>query len=238
MNKVAILPAKISKRLRYWNGVVSCYGKTKYFGIGLNKTGTTSLAAAMRQLGFRIGNQRDAELLLHDWAIRDFRRLIHYCRSAQFFQDFPFSYPFTFIAMDQAFPGSKFILTIRDSPEQWVDSRIRFHSKIFGKNGQIPTREDLKEAVYIYKGRPLEIQELNGLAPGEDPYDKELMKERYINHNQCVRNYFRNRHDDLLELNVSEEDAFQKLCKFTGKISSDTRFPWKNKTLDIRVRCK
>lgn len=234
MRKVAFIPARIRKRLQYLNGIIACYGKTKYFGIGMNKTGTSSLKVAMRQLGFRIGNQREAELMLHDWAKRDFRRLIRYCRSAQFFQDFPFSYPFTFIALDQAFPGSKFILTIRDTPDQWVDSRIRFHSMMYGKNGQVPTREDLKEAFYIYKGRPLERQELNGLEPDVDPYDIELMKERYISHNRCVKNYFRNRPNDLLVLNVAEKNAFQELCRFTGKKSNETRFPWVNKTMDVR----
>lgn len=116
-------------------GIIRSAGKPKIFCIGKNKTGTTSLKAAMAELQYRVGVQRDAELLIHDWAIRDFRRIVRYCRSAEFFQDVPFSYPYTFIAMDQAFKGSKFILTVRDNPEQWYNSLVKFHSKLFGEGG-------------------------------------------------------------------------------------------------------
>jgi len=105
--------------------LIKVYGKPKIFCIGLNKTGTTSLKKEMILQGFVVGNQRKAELLFDDWVQRDFRRIIRYCRTAQFFQDEPFSCPYTFIAMDQAFLGSKFILTIRDDAEQWYNSLIK-----------------------------------------------------------------------------------------------------------------
>src|SRR5690554_812633 len=72
----------------------------KIFGIGANKTGTTSLKAAMRAMGYSIGDQRIAENLVTDWAKRDFARIVEYCRSAQFFQDIPFSKPYTFVVLD------------------------------------------------------------------------------------------------------------------------------------------
>ncbi|MEW6132914.1 MAG: sulfotransferase [Pseudomonadota bacterium] len=105
----------------------------KIFCIGRNKTGTTSLAAALRELGVRVGNQKPAELLLKDWAVRDFRRLVAYCHTAQAFQDIPFSLPYTFQAMDMHFPESKFILTVRDSADQWYHSLVKFHKKIWGE---------------------------------------------------------------------------------------------------------
>jgi hypothetical protein len=77
--------------------------KPKIFCIGLNKTGTTSLKTALRTLGYEVGNQRKAELLLNDWYKRDYKDLIQYCKGAEAFQDVPFSFPFTFIALDQAF---------------------------------------------------------------------------------------------------------------------------------------
>ena len=81
----------------------------KIFGIGNNKTGTTSLSKAMSKLGYKVGNQKIAELLHKDWAQRNFTPIIEYCKTAEFFQDVPFSKPFTFIVLDQAFPNSKFI---------------------------------------------------------------------------------------------------------------------------------
>jgi hypothetical protein len=63
----------------------------KIFCIGRNKTGTTSLEQALRGFGYRLGNQRQGELLLDDWAHRDFRRIVDLARSADAFQDIQFS---------------------------------------------------------------------------------------------------------------------------------------------------
>ncbi len=95
---------------------LSSLGKQKIFCIGRNKTGTTSLHAALIEMGIVVGRQRHAELMIGDWSKRDFRRLISFCRTAQAFQDIPFSLPYTFQALDMAFPRSKFILTVRESP--------------------------------------------------------------------------------------------------------------------------
>ena len=134
---------KLYHKYKTYINTIKVYDKPKIFGIGRNKTGTSSLTAAMQELGYIVGRQKEAELLFDDWIKRDFRKLIKYCHTAQFFQDIPFSLPYTYIIMDHAFKGSKFILTIRDNPEKWYNSITKFHAKIYGKNGQIPTKEDL-----------------------------------------------------------------------------------------------
>ena len=48
--------------------------KPKIFCIGHNKTGTTSLTKAIKDLGFIVGNQREAELMFDDWLKRDFSK--------------------------------------------------------------------------------------------------------------------------------------------------------------------
>jgi hypothetical protein len=202
----------------------------KIFGIGQNKTGTTSLTKAMKDLGFITGNQREAELLLKEYAKRDFGKLIKYCKKSQFFQDFPFSFPYTFIVMDQNYKNSKFILTIRDNPEQWYKSLTSFHSKIWGKNGKLPDKNDLMEATYIYKGRPWDSNRINFFTPEDDLYNKEILIKHYNDYNESVINYFRNRPHDLLILNVAERGAFKKLTDFLNIKSNLTEFPWKNKT--------
>lgn len=209
-------------------------GKQKIFCIGYNKTGTTSLAKALRELGIMVGVQRLGELLLHDWARRDFRRLVRYCRTAQAFQDVPFSLPFTFQAVDQKFPGSKFILTVRNSPEQWYESLTRFHTAKFG-NGRLPTAEDLKKAVYVYPGFMYEANRLIRSTPENDIYQKSALIADYTAHNHAVLEYFRHRPHDLLVLNVAESGAYQKLRDFLGKRGEGSDFPWENKTADIQV---
>src|SRR5690349_10358789 len=106
----------------------------KIFCIGSGKTGTTSMGAALASLGFKLADQAIGESLIEDWAKRDFRAIIDHCKSADAFQDVPFSLDYTYAALDQAFPGAKFILTVRESSAEWYESLTRFHTKIVGKN--------------------------------------------------------------------------------------------------------
>jgi hypothetical protein len=199
------------------------------FGIGNNKTGTTSLTAAMRGLGYILGNQRTAEKLIDDWAKRDFSRIVEHCKTAQFFQDVPFSKPYTFIVLDHEFPGSKFILTVRDSPEQWYSSLITYHAKMWGKDGRVPTKEDLQQAVYIEKGGPWRANRFLYDTPENDPYNKETLIQHYVDHNKNVEEYFRHRPGDLLILNVSDNNAYLTLCDFLDVEPLLESFPWKNR---------
>lgn len=81
----------------------------KIFGIGLSRTGTTSLTAALTAAGFRI---------------------IHYPNKQQLFSedndgatDIPvISY---YKELDKVFPNSKFIYTVREKKD-WVDSMSRY----------------------------------------------------------------------------------------------------------------
>ncbi len=190
-------------------------GGRKIFCVGRNKTGTTSIEAALRSLGLKMGLQARGEMLTKDWARRDFARIIDLCRTADAFQDVPFSLPFTFQALDTGFPGSKFILTVRDTPEQWFESLKRFHTRIVNK-GRLPTADDLREFDYRYKGYLWEGFVTNY---GDDErllYDRDAYVASYLEHNRTVTNYFRHRPDDLLVLNVSQPDAMRRLCEFLG----------------------
>jgi hypothetical protein len=181
--------------------------------IGSNKTGTTSLGAALTSLGFRLGNQLEAELLLDDWARRDFRRLIRYCRTADAFQDIPFSLDYTFQAMDAAFPDSKFILSVRDSADQWYRSLTRFHAKRKGLD-RLPTADELKADPYVWPGYQWHASKLLYEIDENSVWDEDIYKRFYLKHIDLVRNYFKHRSNDLLEINLSENNAMQKLCTF------------------------
>lgn len=213
----------------YLASPLTFFGRPKVFGIGANKTGTTSLKVAMRLMGFKIGDQRKGENLIEEWAIRDFKRIIKLSRTADFFQDSPFSLPYTYIALDQKFPNSKFILTVRDSAEQWYRSLINFHSKKFG-NGKIPDKQALLNASYIYKGRPWRTNRLKFSTSELDPYNKESLISYYEMHNASVKEYFRHRPNDLLVLNISDPNSIALLCDFLKIPQTLEEFPWENKT--------
>ena len=220
----------LKKKAKSIQTTVKAFGKPKIFCIGLNKTGTTSLKTEMFLQGFTVGNQRQAELLFDDWVKRYFKRIIRYCRTAEFFQDAPFSYPYTFIAMDQAFPGSKFILTVRDNAEEWYSSLVRFHGKLWGNGNMPPTAENLKKAAYIEKGRPYRNHFLIHNVPENDPYKKHVILSYYHNHTNMVLDYFRHRPDDLLVINLKKPEDYYRFCKFIGSKSERNGFPWENKT--------
>ena len=189
--------------------------ESKIFCIGAGKTGTTSLESFFRSLGFRVGDQAKGELLVHEWAVRNFAPIIALAEAAQFFQDIPFSCPFTFQAMDTAFPGSKFILSVRDDAEEWFASVTRFHTKIIGK-GRLPTADDLKEFPYRYKGWLWEAVKVIYGVSEEEPYRKDFLIDWYTRHNDEVKRYFAYRRDSLLVVNVSDQRAAEQLMTFVG----------------------
>lgn len=205
--------------------------KTKIFCIGRNKTGTTSFKRAMEDLGFVVGNQREAEKLFYQYRDGNFEPIIDYCKTAQVFQDFPFSARDTYKHIDRAFPGSKFILTVRDTPEQWYNSLVSFHAKLWG-NGNVPTKEDLQNATYIWKGRPWETNRLMK-TPEDDPYNKEILINSYCRYNEEVVSYFKSRPEDLLVINIASKGSYRKMIKFLGIESPFDDFPWENKTASI-----
>ncbi|SDS25082.1 sulfotransferase [Christiangramia echinicola] len=224
----------LRKKAKLVSSYVKVYGKPKIFGIGANKTGSTSLKIAVKDFGFTIGDQREAERLCTKWAYRDFGKIIKYCYSAQFFQDIPFSLPFSYVALDHAFKNSKFILTIRDDSEQWYNSITKFHGNKWGVNGRTPTMQDLKKADYYGIGNPWIFNRLMFNTPENDPYNKKILIDFYENHNQSVMEYFRHRPDDLIIINVAKNEDYNRLCNFLGVKSDEYKFPWRKKSTRIK----
>jgi hypothetical protein len=203
-------------------------GLRKIFCVGMNKTGTKSLQAALRELGFRVGDLVKGELLIDDWSRRDFRRIIEHCRTADAFKDIPFSCDFTYQAVDGAFPGSKFILSVRNSPDDWFDSLVRFHTALLGKD-RVPTAGDLKDYHYRQVGWMWRAQVLAYGIDESTLYDRPTYIRRYLAHNERVIEYFRHRPADLLVLNVGEANAIQRLCEFLEMPFAGRQMPHLNK---------
>ncbi|MEL6171412.1 MAG: sulfotransferase [Pseudomonadota bacterium] len=231
----AVLFLRLTKRrlfdkCRRWyrriRGVKKPY---KVFCIGRGKTGTTSMYFALKDLGYLLGDELEAVLIYDEHYYQgEFDKLIAYCQKYDAFQDLPFAAPGTFKVLDKAFPGSKFILTMRDSSEQWYSSLVGFHSKRMA-NGNIPTYDDIARFKYIRTGYSKHILKLNGTTK-DDPFHKETVIEGYERHNQDVQDYFADRPSDLLVLNVAEDGAFRKLATFLGEQTAKTEFPHKNRT--------
>ncbi|MGB5965064.1 MAG: sulfotransferase [Sulfurimonadaceae bacterium] len=189
--------------------------KTKVFCVGQNKTGTTTVEAVLKSLGYKMGDQVKGEMLMSEWAVRDFKNIVNLCKTADAFQDIPFSNDFTYTVLDYAFPKSKFILTVRDNKDEWYESITRFHTKLVGKD-RLPTADDLKEFNYRYKGFLWEAQQVKYGIDETTVYDYEIYTDQYEMHNHRVQEYFKHRPEDLLVLNLSEDNAMEKLYTFLG----------------------
>lgn len=205
--------------------------KGKIFCIGANKTGTSSMEYAIMSFGYIFGDFRRAEMLDAECYKGDFERLYRFSEAYDAFQDIPFSNGDYYKKLDQRFPNSKFILTIRDSGQEWFSSLTRFHTKNFSKNNLLPTEEDLKNSSYVYKGFALDFYKWYLGYPAIPLYDKEAYIHIYNERNQGIIEYFKDRPDQLLILNVKEDGAYHKLGKFLGfNIRKDKKFPHINKT--------
>ena len=173
--------------------------KTKVFGIGFHKTGTTSLANALSYLGYRVtgpnwvDNPNIAEEV-HQMAFDLVNKF-------DAFQDNP--WPVLYKELDQKFPGSKFILTLRPS-DDWIRSVVNHFSE-----EETPMRE------WIYGvGRPKD--------------NENLYIARYERHNREVIEYFKDRSKQLLVLNITAGEGWTKLCAFLGETVPDAPFPCAN----------
>jgi hypothetical protein len=220
---------RVNTRSKFKNNIGN---DVKVFGIGFGKTGTTSLYSALTDIGYKMGNQAVAETLCEDWYKKRTDRIIAYCHTAHAFQDLPFGLPGLFIELDKAFPDSKFILTVRDSSEQWYNSLTRFATKVFSTDkSRLPTVTDLKNATYRYQGWAFEMQKNFYGYDKYGLYNKDFLIRLYEKHNEDVKEYFRDKPGRLLILNVAEKGSYKQLTTFLGIKNTKKRdFPWKNKT--------
>lgn len=185
------------------------YAKTKVFCIGFHKTGTTSLTVALQTLGYIVTGPN---------GVSDPNIAKNVYSMADFlvmkydaFQDNP--WPIIYQELDRKYPNSKFILTIRNS-ENWIQSLVRY----FGSN-ETPMRK------WIY-----------GVGCPEG--NEEIYIKRFEKHNKEVIDYFKQRPNDLLVMNLAQGDGWEKLCSFLGKDIPDLPFPHANKASDRKIASK
>lgn len=200
----------------------------KIFCIGKNKTGTTSLEYALKELGFKLGDQPSAEALFKEYAKQNWKPIIAYCKTAQAFQDVPFSLPHTWKELVKVYPDAKFILTYRDE-EAWYRSLTSFHSKRFANGLRIPTKQDLQNATYLYKGFAWDVNRTLYNTPEEDPYHKETLINNYNDYNNEILAFFQN-NSNFIAIDVSMPDSYQRLCRFLNKKPIREGFPHLKKT--------
>jgi Sulfotransferase domain len=178
--------------------------RARVFGIGLMKTGTTSLGEALNMLGYRcLQGGRLETMFSVQQAIEEGKPMLTYVEEDfDAFTDI-FGLTYYFFLADVQYPGSRFILTVRDL-EVWLDSRRRHVEK----NAQ------MKDAGQ-YHGELVKV-DIDGWVA------------EHRRHEAVVRAFFADRPDDLLVFDLIE-DGWEPLCEFLGKPTPDAPFPWENR---------
>lgn len=180
----------------------------KVFGIGFQKTGTSSLGRALEHLGYRViaGGLKVGRPISEDMILRNVARTLEKYDAVE---DTP--WPLIYRQLDAMAPESKFILTVRD-PDEWLKSMV-------GHFGGISS--PMHEWVYGH-----------ACPTGhEDAY-----MDRYLRHNAEVKSYFAGRPGDLLVMDFVKGDGWEMLCDFLGKPAPGKKFPRKNTEMDRRIR--
>lgn len=201
------------------------------FCIGLNKTGTTSLKSFFEKVGFIVGDQWEAERLYTYFYSGDYDLIHEHIRTAEVFQDFPFSVPGFYKELVRKYPGSKYILSVRENDQVWFNSVLNFHKQVFGGGGEV-TIDDLKNSDYIEKGAAWEMFSATYGVSETDIrlYDNERLTAVYNRHNNDVADFFTDSEDSLIVIDLKKSEDFSRLCDFLGIRTELRGFPWENIT--------
>lgn len=196
----------------------------KIFGIGYNKTGTTTLETVLRLYGYHMPNQQQQEIRLSKSTFQtNYEEMSSFCSHYDAFQDMPFSQGLTYVAADAIFPNSKFILTERPAAS-WFESMCRFHKKIFNISNlsQLTEKDIIEKINYLYPGyfhsnkeRILSSFEHDLRKVNWDRiYDEEWYIQMYKQRNDEIKRYFMRAPEKLLVIDITQEENTRKICDF------------------------
>lgn len=178
----------------------------KIFGIGLSKTGTTSLASALDILGYRtkdypgLSRYVPGDLTCFDAGVLEQNEALTDTPIPSFYRE-----------LDRQYPGAKFILTVR-AMDGWLQScRKQFTARHAEKQNEANNR--LFEDLY-----------------GTAVFEEESFRRGYRRFVEGVMEHFAGRPQDLLVLDVAAGQGWPELCAFLGKPVPEIPFPKANVT--------
>ena len=156
----------------------------------MGRTGTSSLCGAFRLLGYRnVLHNPPFEALATADAGADNGVLIFY------------KY------LDYKFPGSKFVLTLRDR-ESWL--RSMEHANAIYPVASLDDDIPIMRRMLLYE---------------TVTFQRDKYIAAYKRHHRDVRQYFQDRPGELLELNIITGEGWERLCPFLGVPVPDAAFP-------------
>jgi len=190
----------------------------KVFGIGFHKTGTTTLEKCLVALGFRPqAAWANSHFLIPRWAAGEYGIILQYAQQFKSFSDSPWNHSDFYKTLDQHFSNSKFILTERD-PASWFRSLRHWATPPGQKQSSIKSLPHGPEFHKLIFGMTE-----NCFDDFEDHY-----RHIYEQRNFAIKNYFKDRPDDLLILDWTKH-GWEELCNFLNKEVPECPLPHENK---------
>jgi len=175
--------------------------RRKVFGIGLNKTGTTTLGECLTTLGYR--HQSYSSAALDAFVHGRVDQVVEMTRNFDSCEDWPWPLAWRELYAHYG-DDARFILTTRASPQIWVES-LKKHAL-----NTHPTRAMRPLIFGHYYPHGYEAEHIAA----------------YERHNDAVRDFFaREAPHALLELCWENGDRWDRLCSFLGHDVPDRPFP-------------
>jgi hypothetical protein len=199
----------------------------KIFGIGLSRTGTTSLTHALTILGHRAVHFPTDPVTQSEY----FRFFAEPTKSLRLslldwfdaVTDNPVSCVYR--QLDRAYPGSKFVLTVRGK-ESWLRS-----CELWWDRFVTPAMEhDNARSIRSF------MQLAGTVTYGTPNFDARLFSQAYDAHLEAVAQYFCGRDRDLLILNICAGEGWQQLAPFIGAPVPDIPFPRHNEMIPVAIQ--
>ena len=185
----------------------------RIFGIGLSKTGTTSLTRALQILGYRTNHFPYSALRYHSGQLElDLGQICQWDAAT----DSPVA--LFYRQLEEQFPKGKFILTQRDI-DAWLDSCQ--HNHVWP--GNYIRNKAIRSLPYVRK-----ILCLHRNVFGSEQFQRDIFCNAYENHRNSVIEYFWRRKRDLLVINICSGDGWEPLCDFLGVPVPNVPFPHEN----------
>lgn len=175
---------------------------SKIFGIGMHKTATTSLHHALEILGFDSWHWSSAHAAKAIWREMNNIGTSPTVDKYDALSDLPI--PMLYRQLDRAYPGSKFILTVRDE-HSWLDAVSRHFDPRYNRFRDGWSKDPFTNRVHQ-------------VLYGRQEFDAAIFLDRYRRHTRGVLEYFADRRDDLLVMKIGDESTgWDSLCGFLGE---------------------
>jgi tetratricopeptide (TPR) repeat protein len=189
------------------------YAEPKVFGIGLSRTGTTSLSMALDALGIDSAH----------WENPFTREILSDVDFPLFGACTDISVAHVFETLYWAYPNARFIMTTRPL-EPWLASMRKLYHALYGTDDFGRLRDRFARDLKINREPgPVGIQ----MAMYFDADGFEAARARY---EARVHGFFADKPKDrFLELDLGAGAGWAPLCDFLGKPVPAVPFPWTNK---------